>query len=203
MQYSSTVIISLWKLFPPMSETKGLSGDEPGSIKKIFVCNLTKNVNEAHLREIFGTYGQVTNVSTGSGKNVTIEFSLQSEAEKATKYMNGGQIDGKRLRVSIVVAADTSARLATQGPSRERGLRREEPRREGVPRRDEPRREGDSRRDEPRREGDSRRDQPSRVRSAPRGYGGGRIGSHRPTRSPSPASGAFRARYTGPIRRRR
>ena len=173
------VIISVWNLFS-MSQTKGLSGDQPNSIKKIFVCNLTKNVNEAHLREIFGTFGHVTNVSMGSGTTVTIEFSLQSEAEKATKYMNGGQIDGKRLRVSIMVPVESVARPVNQGPSRER-----------IPRRDEPRRAGDS-----------RRDLPIRPRSPPRGYGGGRLGSHRPARSPSPA-GAFRARNAGPARRRR
>ena len=73
------------------------------------IHNITPNVNEAHLKEIFSNYGEVKEVyipindETQKKKNYAfIEFVKKENAENARLYMDGGQIDGKVVSFEIL-----------------------------------------------------------------------------------------------------
>ena len=73
------------------------------------IHNITPNVREAHLKEIFSNYGEVNEVyipiddETQLKKNYAfIEFVKKENAEKAQLYMDGGQIDGKVVSFEIL-----------------------------------------------------------------------------------------------------
>ena len=75
----------------------------------VVVHNITPNVTEAHLKEIFSNYGEVKEVyipihnETLLKKNYAfIEFTTKENAEKAQLYLDEGQIDGKIVRVEIL-----------------------------------------------------------------------------------------------------
>merc|ERR1719197_2101908 len=72
------------------------------------VSNLTRNVNEEHLQEIFGLYGKVKETTLAVDKNVGlpkgyayVEFSSERDAEKAITGLHGGQIDGNVIKVEF------------------------------------------------------------------------------------------------------
>merc|ERR1719197_1404132 len=72
------------------------------------VSNLTRNVNEEHLQEIFGLYGKVKETTLAVDKNVGlpkgyahIEMSSEHDAEKAVAGLHNGQIDGNIIKVEL------------------------------------------------------------------------------------------------------
>ncbi|KAJ3509264.1 hypothetical protein NLJ89_g5315 [Agrocybe chaxingu] len=81
--------------------------DKPDA-KVIIVTNLTRNVVEAHLRTVFGFYGQIIKMDVPifgkSGQNrgkAALEFSDPSAARKAVSHMDGGQLDSAILKVEL------------------------------------------------------------------------------------------------------
>ena len=61
---------------------------------------LTRNVNDAHLREIFSRYGEVKDVRiVRDNKTGYVKYDNSECAAKAARCMNGGQIDGVVVRV--------------------------------------------------------------------------------------------------------
>ena len=73
------------------------------------IHNITPNVTEDHLKEIFSHFGEVKecyipiNKQTQLKKNYAfIEFTKLENAEKAQLYMDEGQIDGKVINVEIL-----------------------------------------------------------------------------------------------------
>ncbi|TVU36895.1 hypothetical protein EJB05_18848, partial [Eragrostis curvula] len=74
----------------------------------LHIEHLSRNVNEAHLKEIFANYGEVVNVELAMDRLVNlprgygyIEFKNKADAEKALLYMNGGQIDGNVVKLKF------------------------------------------------------------------------------------------------------
>ena len=73
------------------------------------VESLSPNVGEEHLKEIFGKYGTIIKINmsqhiTGIYKDYAyIEFSTIEEAKLATRYMDGGQIDGLKISVEQIL----------------------------------------------------------------------------------------------------
>jgi RNA-binding protein with serine-rich domain 1 len=72
------------------------------------ISHLTRNVNDAHLREIFGVYGEIVAVSYPMHPNTgypigraVIEFSSSEALNSAITGMNGGQIDGNVIECSV------------------------------------------------------------------------------------------------------
>ncbi len=75
---------------------------------KIYVGNLSYNINNQSLEEAFAAFGTVesskviidrdTNRSKGFG---FIEMSSQSECENAIVALNGTDLDGRQMNVSI------------------------------------------------------------------------------------------------------
>jgi len=78
---------------------------------KIYVGRLSRNVNKDHINEIFCNYGVIKSVELPndfvhpflSRGFAYVEFEKPEEAEKAIKYMDGGQIDGQVINVSIAI----------------------------------------------------------------------------------------------------
>ncbi|KJP90202.1 hypothetical protein AK88_00050 [Plasmodium fragile] len=102
----------------------------------LHVFNLTKNVSEDHLKEIFMNFGNLKdihisldeeNVSrTNGGGNfisATIKFENEMDARVAKEYMNGGQIDGKT--VSIKYVHEGKSKGKHKHTSREHSIKRE------------------------------------------------------------------------------
>ncbi|GMP51835.1 hypothetical protein CsSME_00017909 [Camellia sinensis var. sinensis] len=93
------------KTSPPPRKTSPI----PES-RVLHVDQLSRNVNEAHLKEIFSNFGEVVNVrlvmdhavnlSRGFGY---VEFKIRTDAEKALAYMDGGQIDGNVVRAKFTL----------------------------------------------------------------------------------------------------
>jgi RNA recognition motif-containing protein len=81
---------------------------EPQKGYKILVDNLTRNVHEDHLSEIFEPCGPILNImidkyhKTGISKgSAAIEFASLEQAHDAIKYMHEGQIDGNVIKCSL------------------------------------------------------------------------------------------------------
>jgi cold-inducible RNA-binding protein len=75
---------------------------------KLFVGNLSYNVAEEDLRQLFGQFGAVTSAvlptdrDTGRPRGFAfVEMESQLAAEAAIKGLDGHQIGGRELRVSI------------------------------------------------------------------------------------------------------
>ncbi|KAE9365447.1 RNA-binding domain-containing protein [Stipitochalara longipes BDJ] len=87
-------------------------GRSPSPIRstKVVIEKLTKNVNEDHLREIFGTYGQIRDLDMPINRNFNtnrgtayILYTSEADAEAAIAHMHESQIDGAVINVSIVL----------------------------------------------------------------------------------------------------
>ncbi|KAL1895339.1 hypothetical protein Cpir12675_003296 [Ceratocystis pirilliformis] len=90
------------------SRSRTRSPDHQGSTK-VVVERLTKNVNEAHLREIFGQFGGINdlyipknNLGVNRGTAYILYFS-EEDAEAAITHMHEAQIDSATINVSIVL----------------------------------------------------------------------------------------------------
>ena len=97
------------------------------------VQGLSRNVNETHLREIFGTFGEVATASvsfdtrTGLSKGFGhVEYGARSSAEAAQVYLDGAQIDGQCVKTSfILIKPRQRSRSRSRSRSRERGRERD------------------------------------------------------------------------------
>lgn len=69
---------------------------------KVFIENLTRNVNQGHLLEIFGVYGRIRRVFCKSERGwAAVEYEGVEAVERAILCMDGGQIDGDVVKVSV------------------------------------------------------------------------------------------------------
>ncbi|MCJ1324778.1 hypothetical protein MMC10_001440 [Thelotrema lepadinum] len=91
--------------------SRSLERDGPAMIStKIVVEKLTKNVNEGHLQEIFGSYGPIKEIdlpmnrqfNTNRGTGYII-YSNTTSAESAISHMHEAQLDGAVINVSVVL----------------------------------------------------------------------------------------------------
>ncbi|TVY41984.1 Serine/arginine-rich splicing factor [Lachnellula occidentalis] len=76
----------------------------------VVIEKLTKNVNEEHLREIFGAYGQIRDLDMPMNRQFAtnrgtayILYTSEADAEAAIAHMHESQIDGAVINVSIVL----------------------------------------------------------------------------------------------------
>ncbi|MCJ1240130.1 hypothetical protein MMC14_008130 [Varicellaria rhodocarpa] len=102
---------------------------EPAAPKssKIVVEKLTKNVNEGHLREIFGAYGPIKEVDLPINRQFMtnrgtayILFNSSPPAESAIAHMHEAQLDGTTIHlaeeVPPLLSATTPAHLLSKTP---------------------------------------------------------------------------------------
>jgi RNA-binding protein with serine-rich domain 1 len=203
------------------SPSRSLSPDAPQSTK-IVIEKLTKNVNEGHLQEIFGSYGEIQDLEMPKNPqffmNKGIAYILYTDAKHAKSaiaHMHEAQLDGAMINVSIV--------LPRRRFSRSPPPKKPPPNRFGEPHRyrDGPGARGPPPPDRAFGRGPPPRPSPgygSSRRSPPRygGRGGGysdryddrfsyRPRSYSPSRSPPPRrrrSSSYESRYRSPTRSR-
>ncbi|CAK9165671.1 unnamed protein product [Ilex paraguariensis] len=93
----------------------------------LHVDQLTRNVNENHLREIFSTFGEVVHVRLAMDHTANcskgfgyVGFKTRGDAEKAQFYMDGAQVDGNvvRTRFTLPERKKASSPPRTSAPSR-------------------------------------------------------------------------------------
>lgn len=75
----------------------------------IMIFNLDPSFTEYDIRSIFGGVGQICALSVFSvkgnvSKSVAINYKTQSEAEKAVREFDEAEIDGRPLRVLLLVS---------------------------------------------------------------------------------------------------
>lgn len=76
---------------------------------KLVVEKLTKNIEEQHLREMFGEYGEIEDLDLPIGRNgfnrgsAYILYYEEADAEAAIAHMHEATIDGSIINVSIVL----------------------------------------------------------------------------------------------------
>ncbi|KAI8553140.1 hypothetical protein RHMOL_Rhmol06G0321700 [Rhododendron molle] len=98
---------------PPQSKKISPPPRKPSPVLQsleLHVDQLSRNVNEAHLREIFSNFGDVVKVrlAMDSAVNLSkgygyVEFKMRADAEKAQIYMDGAQIDGNVVRAKFTL----------------------------------------------------------------------------------------------------
>ncbi|CEL95798.1 unnamed protein product [Vitrella brassicaformis CCMP3155] len=102
-------------------EQRGKERDGATNDTILNVSNLSRNVNDEHLKEIFGNYGDIKNVTIAVDKQVDlpkgyayVEFDKRDAALEAKDMLNGGQIDGNPIKVEFILlpAGQTSPRHA-------------------------------------------------------------------------------------------
>ncbi|KAK0749029.1 hypothetical protein B0T18DRAFT_388701 [Schizothecium vesticola] len=93
-----------------MAETGAEAETAPEAPFAIVVERLSKNVNEDHLREIFGQYGEIEDLdlpigrTTGTNRgSAYILYTAEADAENAIAHMHEAQLDGAVINVSIVL----------------------------------------------------------------------------------------------------
>ncbi len=75
--------------------------------KRVYVGNLSYDTNDTRLREVFGAYGDVSDVhivtdrDTGRPRGFAfVEMTNDEDAEKAIAGLNGSEVDGRQLKVA-------------------------------------------------------------------------------------------------------
>jgi RNA recognition motif-containing protein len=75
-------------------------------MKKIYVGNLPWSTDDASLRELFATVGEVLSVAvisdreTGRSRGFGFIEMEDADADKAIEELNGREVDGRELRVN-------------------------------------------------------------------------------------------------------
>ncbi|KAL1636525.1 hypothetical protein SLS56_001108 [Neofusicoccum ribis] len=92
-----------------------MAAPQPAATAAIVVEKLTKNVNEDHLREIFGAYGRIQDLDMPINRQFMtnrgtayIMYGDAPSAEAAIAHMHEAQLDGAVLAVSILFAEQES-----------------------------------------------------------------------------------------------
>ncbi|KAK1724267.1 hypothetical protein CaCOL14_012751 [Colletotrichum acutatum] len=92
------------------SRSRGRSASPAIRSTKVVVERLTKNINEAHLEEIFGQFGHIKdldlpiNRTHGTNRGTAyILYDTEADAEDAIAHMHEAQLDGAVINVSIVL----------------------------------------------------------------------------------------------------
>jgi RNA recognition motif-containing protein len=68
--------------------------------KRLYVGNLTYSVNEANLRDLFATYGDVESVKVIEQKGFGfVEMGSSEQAQAAMDALNETQYEGRTLRI--------------------------------------------------------------------------------------------------------
>ncbi|QSZ37152.1 hypothetical protein DSL72_009246 [Monilinia vaccinii-corymbosi] len=108
------------------SESAGAGAGAGGRSTKVVIEKLTKNVTEDHLREIFGTYGEIKDLDVPMNRSFNtnrgtayILYVSAASAESAIAHMHESQLDGAIINVSIVLPR---RKFSPQPPMARRGV---------------------------------------------------------------------------------
>lgn len=91
------------------SEESKIVIEEPKKELKTFieVRNLTRNINEKHLQEIFSNFGQIDKIFMNRdnrkvNQRAIIGFKTEDDYQNMIKHMNRGLIDGQEIILNII-----------------------------------------------------------------------------------------------------
>ena len=90
------------------NDKQGDKEDKTSGAKFVKITSLSPNVRECHLDDIFSAYGTIIEIhfvkhESGLPRcHAFLEFSSPEEARKAVRYMDGGQIDGMKIKVTAI-----------------------------------------------------------------------------------------------------
>mgnify|MGYP003313454951 CR=1 FL=1 len=89
------------------------------SLNVLRVTNLTRQVTAAHLREVFGHFGDVARVDLAVDATVglsrgyaVVELASRADAEAAKAALDGGRLDGPAAAAKHTVATERQASRA-------------------------------------------------------------------------------------------
>ncbi len=75
---------------------------------KLFIGNLAYGISDADLQELFAQYGSVTSCSIAKDRDTGrprgfgfVEMESQAQAEAAIKALNGFEVSGRQISVSV------------------------------------------------------------------------------------------------------
>lgn len=93
--------------------------EDDGSTR-LHVENLTLNIEQAHLSEIFGHYGSVVSVDLPKQRDLSTGYAIicmetAVDALKAQAHLDGGQLDGNLLRVNRLPVGHRAGDSASSG----------------------------------------------------------------------------------------
>ncbi|KFY62642.1 hypothetical protein V496_04472 [Pseudogymnoascus sp. VKM F-4515 (FW-2607)] len=85
--------------------TRSISRSPSPDVKstKIVVERLTKNINESHLRELFGSFGEIIDMDMPMNRQSYLLYAVEADADQAIAHMHESQLDGAVISVSIVI----------------------------------------------------------------------------------------------------
>ena len=90
------------------TESESQNSNTPTQSRTLYIGNLPYHVKAEHLQELFSKIGPVVSsriisdrISGRSRGFGFVEMELPSDAEKAVDMYNGGEVDGRELRVRI------------------------------------------------------------------------------------------------------
>ena len=112
------------------SSSNSSSSSSQDSVKftSITVNNLSPNLTEAHVKEIFSNFGEIHSIGIRQNPKVkhyaVVNFKVKEDAEAAQSHMNSGQIDGMVISVQM---EDTTKGENEKERSRSRSKRRSKP----------------------------------------------------------------------------
>lgn len=119
----------------------GRSAGRGGGASKLLVDNLDFGVTDEDMQELFGEFGNLRKAvilfdrsgrSTGQAE---IEFSSMQDAERAKDQYNGVPLDGRAMKISMIVSGDARGgardRLGGRGGGGQRRSRSRSPRGRG------------------------------------------------------------------------
>lgn len=96
---------------------------QDSELRKIRITGLTRNVSKQHLEEIFSNFGHVVEIDLPMDPKVHLTrgygdvlFSSGAEADTAIASMDGGQLDGNVLKVTLITDPN-ELRRTTRSPS--------------------------------------------------------------------------------------
>jgi len=85
-------------------EKKPAAAADPDAPRRIHVGKLTRNVTDAHVKEIFSTWGEVISARVAVDDRVQlskgyaiVEYASHDAAQDAVDHMDGGQLDGNNI----------------------------------------------------------------------------------------------------------
>ncbi|KAG9323809.1 hypothetical protein KVV02_002255, partial [Mortierella alpina] len=109
-------------------DARSRSPDRSVSLSRTLnIKNLTKNVTEEHVREIFGMYGKIKSVHCPINQRfhfnmgfAYVEYETREEALVALEGWNGGQLDGEILQVAFATKLPKTPAPPPERPVRAR-----------------------------------------------------------------------------------
>ncbi|KII61445.1 RNA-binding protein with serine-rich domain 1 [Thelohanellus kitauei] len=129
---------------PRRIEVRREKEDKPSRVQRgdgtlIHVSNITRNVRQSHLQEIFEIYGKIVEIDLPMMTDFNfprgyarIRYEKSSEAKAAKEHMSGGQIDGQLVSVEVIQSTERHSppppEKKRRGDSNERDTRIRRPR---------------------------------------------------------------------------